>query len=158
TMDQTFYGMAFSPDGKKIYASGGEEEVVHEFDFDRGLLGNAKTINLGNTVENLIIGGVSVDPTGRDLFVCGTWGDAGLRIPVANPNNKTTIPVLRPDAQKPKKEGAKGAPPSPPDGRKEDKAKGKEKLADPCHPYLCLAHSDGKKAYVSLWAAASVAI
>jgi DNA-binding beta-propeller fold protein YncE len=158
TVDQTFYGMAFSPDGKKIYASGGEEEVVHEFDFDRGLLGNAKTINLGNTVENLIIGGVSIDPTGRDLFACGTWGDTVFRIPVDNPNNKTTIPIIRPDAKQPKKEEAKGAPPSPPDGRKEDKDKGKAKFLAPCHPYLCLAHSDGKKAFVSLWAAASVAI
>src|SRR5207244_10668487 len=34
SMDQTFYGLAFSPDGKTLYASGGEFEVVHAYDFE----------------------------------------------------------------------------------------------------------------------------
>ena len=33
-----FYGLCFAPDGKTLYASGGEFEVVHAFDFDDGLL------------------------------------------------------------------------------------------------------------------------
>ena len=37
---QTFYGLTFSPDGKTLFASGGEFEVVHAFAFDDGLLGN----------------------------------------------------------------------------------------------------------------------
>src|SRR5437763_12484849 len=31
-IDEAFYGLAFSPDGKKLYASGGEYAVVHAFD------------------------------------------------------------------------------------------------------------------------------
>src|SRR5262249_37456997 len=38
TLDQAFYGLCFSPDGKTLFASGGEYEVVHAFDFDNGLL------------------------------------------------------------------------------------------------------------------------
>src|SRR5437868_3835398 len=30
-LDQTFYGLCFAPDGNKLYASGGEYEVVHAF-------------------------------------------------------------------------------------------------------------------------------
>src|SRR6476469_9859216 len=45
-IDQTFYGLCFSPDGHKLYASGGEFETVHEFDFSRGLLGNPRVISL----------------------------------------------------------------------------------------------------------------
>src|SRR6516162_7836080 len=36
TLDQTFYGLAFSADGKRLAASGGEFDVVHVFDFDEG--------------------------------------------------------------------------------------------------------------------------
>src|SRR5207244_13024047 len=43
-IDQTFYGLTFSPDGKAIFASGGEYEVVHRFDFADGYLTNPKTI------------------------------------------------------------------------------------------------------------------
>lgn len=157
SVDQTFYGLCFSPDGKKLYASGGEFEVVHEFDFDRGLLGNAKTINLNGTVEKLIVGGLSTDPTGRDLFACGTWGDAVFRIPLDNPNNRVVIPVVRHDAKNDKKDAPKGNPPSPPDGRKEA-SDPKAKLPDPCHPYVVLVHPEGKKAYVSLWATTTVGV
>lgn len=157
SVDQTFYGLCFSPDGKKLYASGAEFEVVHEFDFERGLLGNTKTINLNGTVEKLIVGGLSTDAKGRDLFVCATWGDAVFRVPLDNPNNRVAIPVVRQDAKGDKKEAAKGNPPSPPDGRKEEGAP-KAKLPDPCHPYVVLVHPEGKKAYVSLWATTTVGV
>src|SRR5690349_19694514 len=29
TIDQAFYGLCFSPDGRRLFASGGEDEVVH---------------------------------------------------------------------------------------------------------------------------------
>ena len=38
SLDQTFYGLCFAPDGKTLYASGGEFEVVHAFAFDKGYL------------------------------------------------------------------------------------------------------------------------
>src|SRR5207248_7300849 len=39
-VDQAFYGLAFSPDGKQVYASGGEFDTVHVRDFDKGFLHN----------------------------------------------------------------------------------------------------------------------
>lgn len=95
-VDQTFYGMCFTPDGSKLYASGGEFEVVHEFDFNRGLLGNPKTISLpSGEAEKHIIGGLAVDKDGRELFALATWGDVLARIPIDNPDNKVTIPLAR---------------------------------------------------------------
>src|SRR5262245_38786459 len=32
-LDQCFVGLCFSPDGKRLFASGGEQEIVHAFDF-----------------------------------------------------------------------------------------------------------------------------
>src|SRR5262245_13047696 len=46
TVDQAFYGLAFSPDGKQVYASGGEFDVVHVWDFDKGLLHNHRSIDV----------------------------------------------------------------------------------------------------------------
>src|SRR5947209_17382351 len=46
TVEQTFYGLAFSPDGKKLYASGGEYGVVHVFDLRNGYLSGYRTLDV----------------------------------------------------------------------------------------------------------------
>ena len=51
-----------------------------------------------------------------DLFACGLWADAVVRVPLDNPSNKVVIPLAFVEL---KKEAAQGEPPSPPDGRKE---------------------------------------
>jgi Phosphoesterase family/Lactonase, 7-bladed beta-propeller len=164
-VDQTFYGLCFSPDGRRLYASGGEFEVVHEFEFTRGLLGNPRTINLSGAGEKLIVGGLAMDEKGRDLFACCTWGDIVVRVPVENPENRTVIHVGK-AKEAAKKEKPKGDPPSPPDGRKDPKdgdPRKKEPAKNPqadfgVHPYACVVHPDGKHLFVSLWADASVAV
>ncbi len=45
TLDQTYIGLAFAPDGKKLYASGGEFARIHEFDFLRGYWEARKPLN-----------------------------------------------------------------------------------------------------------------
>lgn len=79
---QAFYGLTFSPDGKRLFASGGEEGVVHVFDFDDGHLRRSGRIELGTTLPKLAPGGLAVDSRGRNLFVAGTWGDALAVIPL----------------------------------------------------------------------------
>ena len=124
-IDQAFYGLSFSPDGKQLFASGGEFEVVHVFDFDRGYLVKGRAIDVSDRQGNRkgVVGGMAFDATGRDLFVAAPWGDAVVRVPLVNPDNKKVIPMVAVAA---KKEPGKGEPPSPPDGRKEPK----EKAAD----------------------------
>jgi len=159
-VDQTFYGLCFAPDGKKLFASGGEFEVVHEFEFSRGDLFNGKTINLtANDPDKRIIGGLAIDREGRQLFAAATWGDVVLRVPIDNPENVTTIPLGRtvPDLAK---KAVKGEPPSPDDGRKKDD-QGKwvaAPKADPVHPYAVLPDPLKNRLFVSLWAAEVVAV
>ncbi len=171
-VDQTFYGLCFSPDGNKLYASGGEFEVVHEFDFSRGLLSNAKKFELGEgggavrkkakqDENQRIIGGLAIDKDGRDLFAVATWGDVVVRVPVDNPDNKTTIPLGRSVAAPKKAEKGKGEPPSPDDGRKKDEEKKAIATApkeDPVHPYAVLVDPTQQRLFVSLWAAAAIAV
>jgi YVTN family beta-propeller protein len=75
-LDQAFYGLCFSPDGKHLYASGGEFEVVHAFDFAGGLPSNHREIQLVDPKEKFIPAGLAVDPDGSRLAVAGPWGGA----------------------------------------------------------------------------------
>ena len=161
-IDQGFYGLAFSADGKQLYASGGEQEIVHVFDFERGYLVKSRAIDvsLGKDAMKGVVGGIATDSTGRDLLVAVPWADAVVRVPLVNPENKKVIPVVAVAA---KQEPGKGEPPSPPDGRKEDKQDGKKpepgKPKDPeFYPYTCLAEPGGKRAFVSLWARGAVGV
>lgn len=162
-VDQTFYGLCFSPDGRRLYASGGEFESVHEYDFSRGLLGNHRAVSLAGVGERLVVGGLAMDTAGRDLFACCTWGDLVVRVPVENPDNRIVINVGKPKPAA-KAGGPKGEPPSPPDGRKEgDDPRAREKAntgpgMEGVHPYACLPDPDGKRLYVSLWTDAAVAV
>lgn len=158
---QAFYGLAWSNDGKQVFASGGEDEVVHVFDFDKGYLTKAKPLD-ATVAKNRkgVIGGLAFTPNGRDLFVASPWADAVVRVPLVNPDNKKVI-QFAPDIAK--KEPGKGDPPSPPDNRKEPKKKGKdgdeEAVKEPLvYPYACLVEPTGKRCFVSLWAKSAVAV
>ena len=78
-VDQTFYGLTFSPDGSKLLASGGEFEVVHVYDFADGLLSNHKTIPVADRKEKFVVAGLALDKAGKTLFAAGPWGH-GVRI------------------------------------------------------------------------------
>jgi DNA-binding beta-propeller fold protein YncE len=75
-MKQAFYGLCFDPDGKLLFASGGEEKVVHAFEFDEGHLRQNRTIDLTTKEPKVAAGGIAVDFRGRNLLMAGTWGDA----------------------------------------------------------------------------------
>ncbi|HEY1186450.1 MAG TPA: alkaline phosphatase family protein [Gemmata sp.] len=160
---QAFYGLTWSPDGKQIFASGGEDETVHVFDFDKGYLTKGKALDVSVPKKKGVVGGLAFAPTGKDLFAAVPWADAVVRVPLVNPDNKKVIGLLPPPAKKEGKE-AKGEPPSPPDGRKEEKEKAKAQDEEPrdkdpqVYPYTCLVEPGGKRCFVSLWARAGVAV
>jgi DNA-binding beta-propeller fold protein YncE len=170
TVDQAFYGLTFSPDGKQLYASGGEFEAVHVFEFDQGYLKRLKALDVSrqdkepHERQRVVVGGLTLDPAGQELFVASPWGDCVIRVPLVNPENRTLIPMTPQPAAK--KDGPKGDPPSPPDGRKDPDAKPPAKAkADPVaqkdlggFPYVCLVEPTGKRAFVSLWNRAAVAV
>src|SRR5438046_6444133 len=45
-IDEAFYGLAFSHDGKTLVCSGAGSEVIHVFDFADGYLANHREIKL----------------------------------------------------------------------------------------------------------------
>ena len=88
-LKQTFAGLAFSPNGKKLYAGGGEFEVVHTFDFKKGLLSNHQQIVLSK--QKFIPGGLCLDAKGKTLFATGVFADAVRVVPLADQKEAFTI-------------------------------------------------------------------
>ncbi|MGF1579747.1 MAG: alkaline phosphatase family protein [Gemmataceae bacterium] len=85
----TFYGLRFSRDGKTLYASGGEFEVIHAFDFKNGILSNPRQFQVSE--KKFIVGGVDIDPKGKLLFATGVWGHAVCILPNTRPQDKVLI-------------------------------------------------------------------
>jgi DNA-binding beta-propeller fold protein YncE len=164
TVDQAFYGLTWEPNGKSIYASGGEFDLVHVWDFDKGLLHNHRTLDVSGApgIKRIVPAGLTLDANGKELFACALWGDLLVRVPLDNPGNKVFIPLAYQEPAKP--QPPKGEPPSPDDGRKnpdEKKAPADDEPApakDNGYPYACLVEPGNKRAFVSLWAKSAVAV
>jgi DNA-binding beta-propeller fold protein YncE len=91
TLPQTFYGLAFSPDGKTLFASGGEFEVVHAFDFDEGFLARPRQLKVAD--EKFVPAGLAVDPSGKTLYAAGVFGHAVSILPLDRPNDRVLVPL-----------------------------------------------------------------
>jgi DNA-binding beta-propeller fold protein YncE len=91
TLEQTFYGLCFAPDGKTLYASGGEFETVHAFAFEEGLLGRRNIIRVANLLSKFIPAGLATDADGRTLYAAGTWGHAVALVPLDNPDRRRHV-------------------------------------------------------------------
>jgi DNA-binding beta-propeller fold protein YncE len=91
TLPQTFTGLCFAPDGKRIFASGGEFDLVHTFRFDAGYLSRPEKVFVASLKEKFIAGGLAVDPLGRWLYVAGTWGDAVCLLPLEEPAKRIRV-------------------------------------------------------------------
>src|SRR5439155_1168724 len=90
-LDQAFCGLAFSPDGKMLYASGGEFEVVHAYDFEEGLLFHHRQIAVAAAKDKFVVGGLATDSSGSMLCVAGPWGDAVRLLPLETPSEGVTL-------------------------------------------------------------------
>ncbi len=90
-LPQTFYGICFSPDGKRLFASGGEFEVVHSFEFNDGMLERRRDLRIVDVKQKFIPGGIALDPSGKTLFTAGTWGHGVCVLPLEAEGDKTII-------------------------------------------------------------------
>jgi DNA-binding beta-propeller fold protein YncE len=150
TIEQAFYGIAFSPDGGRLFASGGEFGVVHAFDFQDGYLFSHRRLSVADVRSKSIIGGLAVTPDGKTLAAADTFGNAVILFPPDGPDRKRVVD-LGPLG--------KAIPPDDPAAVFTDKQAGaKRDLSGDCFPYACLADPTGRRLFVSLWNKAAVAV
>src|SRR6266436_697872 len=158
-IDEAFYGIAFSPDGTKLFCSGAGSETVHCFTFADGYLARHKSVKLRSRRRRGIPGGLAVTRDGNTLYVANVWGHRISQVDV--PGHRLvgelllgTNALLRVELDE--KQAA----------TEEDEAaitKRAEALLDNTRPtdpfpYTCLLDEKHGRLYVSLWAQAAVAV
>jgi DNA-binding beta-propeller fold protein YncE len=92
-LPQTFNGLCFAPDGKTLFASGGEFEVVHSFRFADGYLYEPRQLKIPDVEGKFIVSGLAVDPAGRFLCAAGTWAGAVALLPLNGKGAAGTVPL-----------------------------------------------------------------
>src|SRR5204862_3648225 len=68
TVDNAWLGLAWSPDGSKLYSSGAAQNVIQEFNYVDGGGTRARTFALPSTTGDTFAGGLAVSRDGRMLY------------------------------------------------------------------------------------------
>ena len=97
SMPQTFVGMCFSHDGKELFCSGSEKEVVYRYNFDDGFLHNPSTIQITEVRNKQVPAGLALSPDGKHLFAACPWGQSVCKVTLDG-SQKPTFSQLETDA------------------------------------------------------------
>ncbi|HNV03869.1 MAG TPA: bifunctional YncE family protein/alkaline phosphatase family protein [Vicinamibacterales bacterium] len=133
TLDHAWLGLAWHPDGRRLFSSGAGQTTVNEFYWASNRLTPGAVYALGRDtqrpmpginrpepVEQSFVGGVSLSPDGRYLYAVHVLGEALTMLDLKTGLVRQTVDL-----------GAE--------------------------PYTCLVSPDGSLVYVSVWGGARVA-
>ena len=143
-LEEAFYGLAWSGDGRTLFVSGAGAEVVHAFDFADGYLSARRELRTRPVKERGVPAGIAVSGEGRSLFVCEVWGQRVSRLAVAD-----GAPVW-----------SRSLGPRPSTRRmshEENRVEADASAAAP-FPYACVLDEERGRLYVSLWAQSAVLV
>jgi DNA-binding beta-propeller fold protein YncE len=74
TVDNAWLGLAFSPDGKKVYSSAGNANAIDVLSWTGGRLVSSGKIVLGEKLAVSFLGGLAVAPDGKRLYAVDPLG------------------------------------------------------------------------------------
>jgi DNA-binding beta-propeller fold protein YncE len=133
-LDHAWLGLAWHPDGRRVFSSGAGQTTVNEFYWASNRLTPGAVYALGRDtqrpmpginrpepVEQSFVGGIAISPDGRYLYAVHVLGEALTMLDVKGGLVRETVDV-----------GAE--------------------------PYTCVVSPDGKTVFVSLWGGAKVLI
>jgi YVTN family beta-propeller protein len=129
-VENAWLGLAWDPDGRRLYSSGANQNTVNEFTYNpadgRLTLGAAFVLARqgrarggGETENQGFVGGVAVHPDGGTLYAVHVFGKAVSAVDLRKGRLRQTIDL-------------------------------------PAEPYTCLVSPDGETLFVSLWGGAKV--
>ena len=143
-IDESFYGLAWSPDGAQLYASGAAAEVVHVFDCRDGKLSGHRELRLRDEKETGVPAGLAVSADGEALYVAESWGQRVLKVSTRTGTRLWEHALgAAAEAATTNPEGVRWQPAEHPDAP---------------FPYTCVADEKHGRIYVSLWAKAAVLV
>jgi DNA-binding beta-propeller fold protein YncE len=87
TVPQAFYGICLDRNGKRLFASGGEQEVVHSYALSDGYLSDHREIRVAEANETFVPAGMATSADGKILYVTGAWGHSLAAIELDEPTS-----------------------------------------------------------------------
>lgn len=157
SLEEGFYGLAFDAAGERLFCSGAGDEVVHEFRFKDGYLGEHRLLRLRPANQRGVPGGLAVAPDGMRLWAANVWGHTVSELGLTGPASASEISLGAPALAG----GVLVPPPADPDlaaATKRDEAGLAPNAATDAYPYACVLDAPRQRLYVSLWAKAQVAV
>ena len=157
-INQAFYGLEFSHDGKILFCSGAGEEVIHSFEFSKGNLSNHQQIRLRDVKERGVPAGIALAKSTGNLYVANVWGHHITRLTLLSEPKPFDI-AIGTNATAP----ARVAVEAPTDFDAAAASKRAEAAlevtgSDDPFPYACRVDETRNRLYVSLWAQSAVAV
>jgi DNA-binding beta-propeller fold protein YncE len=159
---EAFYGLAFSADGRRIYASGAGKEVVHAFDFSRGMLSNQTTFPLRDAKERGVPSGLVVHPDGERLWSANVLGHSVTELKL---DRSTGTAQVSREFELADRSTAPATGEGDPLRDVDDEAITKRARAlleavnsTAPYPYACVVDAKRHRLYVSLWGLAGVGV
>src|SRR5262245_48831152 len=132
--ESVFYGIVYSPDGRRAWASGGGQNVLHAYDVTPAGLTETGRIPVANFPSGIAYGHT---PLGGRLYVANNLGGDPFTVGAYEDPPGHTVTVVDPAA---------GTVTKTID------------LGEPQDPYGVVFSRDGRKAYVTNWTGRSVAV
>ena len=83
TLDHAWLGLAWHPDGTRLYSGGAAQNNVQEFAYGDGVLTRARTFNLPPVSGDSFAGGLAVSRDGRTLYVTRMFAQTVSAIDIA---------------------------------------------------------------------------
>lgn len=142
-LNESFYGLAWSADGRRLYASGSTFETVHTFAFADGFLSAPVDFPLRPEAETGVPVGLATDAKGA-LYVAEGWGQRVDKLEAGSGKPVWSITL----ATTPRDSG------TDPEGERRQPAD----APDAPFPYACLPDPARGRLYVSLWGRAAVLV
>ncbi|MGH9317159.1 MAG: alkaline phosphatase family protein, partial [Thermoanaerobaculia bacterium] len=75
-LENAWLGLAWHPDGDRLYASGAAANTVQEFCFEKSKLRTSRTFSLGGPQSGTFVGGLAVRPDGSRLYAVNVLGQS----------------------------------------------------------------------------------
>jgi YVTN family beta-propeller protein len=143
-LEEAFYGLAWSPDGRRLFASGGSAEVVHAFEFKDGYLNEPRDLKIRAVSEEGIPTGIASSSDGKALYVAESLGQRIEKLSSADGSALWVRSLAKAEgAATTNHEGERFRPSSDPEAP---------------FPYTCLPDEKHGRVFVSLWAKATVLV